>query len=69
MATFETGIQLDNLGYNFDSTDELYKILNSEQRDDYNRALYKYSGGTDKYALKNLIIEGLEKDVENRTNK
>ena len=69
MATYETGLLLDDLGVKFDSTDELYKILNPEQKDEYNKFLYKYSGGTDKYALKNLIIEGLEKDVENRTKK
>jgi hypothetical protein len=69
MATYETGLLLDDLGIKFDSTDELYKILSDEQKDDYNRFLYKYSGGTDKYALKNLIIEGLEKDVENKSKK
>ena len=69
MATYETGLLLDDLGIKFDSTDELYKLLNPEQKDEYNKFLYKYSGGTDKYALKNLIYEGLAKDVDNRTNK
>ena len=62
-AGVELGEMLERDGITFNSTDELYKQLTPDQRSDYNRLLYKYSGGTDKYALDNLIFDDIRKDL------
>ena len=59
-AGVEFGELMERNGITFNSTDELYKVLNSDQKTDYNRLLYKYSGGTDKYALDNLIFDDIK---------
>jgi hypothetical protein len=63
-AGVELGEMLEREGITFNSTDELYKVLNADQKADYNRFLYKYSGGTDKYALDNLIHPDILKTLE-----
>lgn len=62
-AGVELGEMLERDGISFNSTDELYKVLSHDQKMDYNRLLYKYSGGTDKYALDNLIFPDIRKDL------
>lgn len=59
MAGVEFAEQLENEGVTLDTTKPLYAQLNPQQRRDYNRYLYKYSGGTDKEALANLTYEEL----------
>lgn len=59
-AGVELGEMFEREGITFDSTDELYKVLNADQKAEYNRLLYKYSGGTDKYALDNLIFDDIK---------
>ena len=59
MAGVEFAEQLENEGVTLDTTKNLYAQLTPQQRRDYNRYLYKYSGGTDKEALKNLTYEEL----------
>jgi hypothetical protein len=63
-AGIEFGEQLERDGFTFDSTDEIYKSLNPAQKVSYNQLLYKYSGGTDKYALDNLIYPEISKYLE-----
>ena len=63
-AGIELGEQLERDGFTFDSTDELYKHLTPAQKVSYNQLLYKYSGGTDKYALDNLIYPEISKYLE-----
>ena len=62
-AGVELGEMLERDGITYNSTDELYKQLTPDQKADYNRLLYKYSGGTDKYALDNLIFDDIRKDL------
>lgn len=57
MAGVEFAEQLENEGVTLDMTKPLYSQLNRQQKRDYNRYLYKYSGGTDKEALANLTYE------------
>ena len=59
-AGVELGEMFERDGITFNSTDELYKVLTADQKTDYNRLLYKYSGGTDKYALDNLIFDDIK---------
>ena len=63
-AGIELGEQLERDGIKFDSTEEIYKNLTPSQRVSYNQLLYKYSGGTDKYALDNLIYPEISKYLE-----
>ena len=59
-AGVEFGELMERNGITFNSKDELFKVLTSDQKIDYNRLLYKYSGGTDKYALDNLIFDDIK---------
>ena len=59
MAGVEFAEQLENEGVTLNTTKPLYAQLTPDQRRDYNRYLYKYSGGTDKEALANLTYEEL----------
>ena len=63
-AGIELGEMLERDGIKFDSTEEIYKNLTSSQKVSYNQLLYKYSGGTDKYALDNLIYPEISKYLE-----
>ena len=59
-AGVEFGELMERNGITFNSKDELFKVLTSDQKIDYNRLIYKYSGGTDKYALDNLIFDDIK---------
>lgn len=63
-AGVELGELLELDGVSFDGN---FELLPEEYKADFNRLLYKYSGGTDKYALDNLIYPEILKTLE--TNK